>query len=94
MFVKLSGGCTFSKIDLSQAYLQLPLDEESKKVVVVINTHKGLFRFMRLPFGISTFPGIFQRVMDNLLQGIPGVVVYRVAENFGGRKRCKLNCIW
>ena len=42
----------------------------------MINTHKGLFRYTRLPFGISAAPGIFQRVMDNILQGIPGVVVY------------------
>ena len=75
LFVKLTGGCTFTKIDLSQAYLQLPLDEESKKFVV-INTHKGLFRYTRLLFGISVAPGIFQRVMDNILQGIPGVMVY------------------
>ena len=73
--MKLTGGRTFTKIDLSQAYLQVPLDEESKKYVV-INTHKGLFRYTRLPFGISAAPGIFQRVMDNILQGIPGVVVY------------------
>ena len=32
LFVKLTGGCTFTKIDLSQAYLQLPLEEELKKV--------------------------------------------------------------
>ena len=43
---------------------------------VVINTHKGLFRYSRLPFGVSSAPGIFQRVMENLLQDIPGVVVY------------------
>ena len=30
----------------------------------------------RLLFGIASAPGIFQRVMDSLLQGIPGVVVY------------------
>ena len=72
---KLSGGCFFSKIDLSQAYLQLPLDDKSKKFVV-INTPKGLFRFTRLPFGISASPGTFQQVMDNLLQGIPGVMAY------------------
>ena len=75
LFVKLTGGCTFTKIDLSQAYLQVPLDEESKNYVV-INTHKGLFKYTRLPFGISAAPGIFQRVMDNILQGIPGVAVY------------------
>ena len=42
----------------------------------MINTHKGFFRYTRLPFGISAAPGIFLRVMDNILQGIPGVMVY------------------
>ena len=71
----MSGGRTFTKIDLSQAYQQKPLEEESQKYVV-INTHKGLFKYTRLPFGISSAPGIFQRVMESLLQGIPRVVVY------------------
>ena len=75
LFSTLAGGKVFSKIDLSQAYQQLPLEEESKKYVV-INTHKGLFRYTRLPFGISSAPGIFQRVMENILQGISNVVVY------------------
>ena len=75
LFAKLAGGKRFTKLDLSQAYQQLPLSESSKHYVV-INTHKGLFRFNRLPYGISTAPGIFQRIMENLLQGIPGVVVY------------------
>jgi len=42
----------------------------------VINTHKGLFQYTRLPFGISSAPGIFHKEMDNLLAGIPGVIVY------------------
>ena len=74
LFVKLTGGCIFTKIDLSQAYLQLPLDES--KTFIVINTHKGSFRYTQLPFGISVAPGIFQRVMDNILQGILGIMVY------------------
>ena len=41
-----------------------------------MNTHKELFQFTRLPFGISSAPGIFQRVIETLLQGIEGVVVY------------------
>ena len=72
LFAQLAGGKTFTKLDLSQAYQQLPLDEESKSYVL-INT---LFRYTRLPYGISSAPGIFQRVMESLLQGIPGVVVY------------------
>ena len=75
LFAKLSKGKYFSKLDLSQAYQQLPLDEQSKKYVV-INTQRGMFRFTRLPFGISSAPGIFQRVIESLLQGIEGVVVY------------------
>ena len=47
LFARLSKGKLFSKLDLSQAYQQLTLDENSKKYVV-INTHRGLFRYMRL----------------------------------------------
>ena len=75
LFARLAKGKQFTKLDLSQAYQQLPLDEESKQFVV-INTHKGLFQFNRLPFGVSSAPGIFQRVIEGLLQGIRGVVVY------------------
>ena len=42
LFASLAGGKTFSKLDLANAYQQIPLDEQSKKIVA-INTHKGLF---------------------------------------------------
>ena len=42
----------------------------------MINTNRGLFRYNRLPFGLSSAPGIFQRVMESVLKKIPGVVVY------------------
>ena len=50
LYASLSCGLTFSKLDLSRAYLQFPLDEESQEYVTV-NTHKGLFKYTRLPFG-------------------------------------------
>ena len=75
LFAKLAGGRLFTKIDLSQAYQQIPLDETSKSYAI-INTHKGLFRYTRLPYGISSAPGIFQRVIESVLQGISGVMVY------------------
>ncbi len=56
-------------MDLSQAYLQIELEEESKQFVT-INTHQGLFQFNRLPFGVSSAPAIFQRGMENLLEGV------------------------
>ena len=67
------GGKKFSVLDLSQAYQQLELEAESQ-TYTVINTHKGLFSYTRLPYGIASSPGIFQRAMDSLLQGIEGVV--------------------
>jgi len=75
LFAKVSGGKTFSKLDMLQAYQQIPLDKNSRKYVV-INTHRGLFQYNRLPFGVSSAPGIFKRVMESLLSGVPNVVVY------------------
>ena len=42
IFATLSGGKKFITLDLSHAYNQLLLDEESRKYVT-INTHKGLY---------------------------------------------------
>ena len=75
LFASLAGGKAFTKLDLSHAYLQILLDERSRRYVT-INTHKGLFEYKRLPFGVASAPSIFQHVMENLLQGISGVCVY------------------
>ena len=48
---------------------QLLLDEEP----TTVNTHRGLFQYNRLPFGVSSAPAIFQRTMDSLLQGLSHV---------------------
>lgn len=52
----------FTKLYLANAYQQLVLDEESKPLVT-ISTHLGLYRYNRLPFGVSSAPAIFQRTM-------------------------------
>ena len=75
LFATLAGGKQFTKLDLTQAYLQLELDSESQKYCT-INTHRGLYRYKRLPFGISSAPAMFQKTMDTILQGIDGVMCY------------------
>ena len=75
LFASLSGGKKFTKIDLSHAYLQMMLDDESKKYMV-INAHKGLYQYTRMPFGISSAPAIFQCVVDTILQGLSNVLCY------------------
>ena len=55
LFAALSGGKSFSKLDLKHAYLQVSLDDVSKKYTT-INTQKGLYQYERLPFGVSSAP--------------------------------------
>ena len=62
---RASSSHKFEKIDIRSAYQQLVLNEESKTV-----THKGLFRYTRLPFGLSSSPAIWQRFIQQVLAGL------------------------
>ena len=72
---KLAGGVKFTSIDFSHAYTQLQLESDSKNFTT-INTHCGLFRYLRLPFGISSCPQIFQRTIEHLFKDIPFCAIY------------------
>ena len=62
----------FSKLDLRWGYHQIELSEESREITTFI-THKGLYRYKRLMFGISSAPEKNQQVIQQTLQGIEGV---------------------
>jgi hypothetical protein len=66
----ISGGKSFSKLDGSDAFHQVEIEESCRKFMV-INTHRGLFRYNVLPQGIASSPAIFQELMDNMLKGLP-----------------------
>ena len=51
------------------------LDESSCEIATT-NTHRGLFRYQRLPYGISSAPGISQRTMECSFQGMPDVAPF------------------
>ena len=70
IFATLRGGQKFNKLDLSHAYQQLELDEETQGLLTV-NTHCGLYRPTRKQFGVHSATGIFQREMDKRLNDIP-----------------------
>ena len=62
IFARLNQGAWFTQIDFADAYLQMEVEDDSKELVT-INTHKGLFQYQRLPFGVKCAPGIFQEAM-------------------------------
>ena len=68
----LNGAAVFSKLDLKWGYHQIELDEQSRELTT-FTTHKGLFRYKRLMFGISAAPDIYQHTIQQVLQGLPGV---------------------
>ena len=75
LYATLSGGEKFTSLDLQHAYNQVDLSEESR-AVTTINTHRGLYQYKKLPFGVSSAPGIFQRIIDSLVRDIPNVCAY------------------
>ncbi|XP_061496454.1 uncharacterized protein LOC133390958 [Anopheles gambiae] len=72
IFAQLNGSVVFSIVDLSDAYLQVEVEDESKHLLT-INTHRGLFQFNRLAPGVKSAPGAFQRLVDGMIADIPGV---------------------
>ena len=71
---KVSTWKKFTKIDLRSAYQKMVLDKASQQLCK-INTHKGIFRYTRLPFGISSSPAIWQRFIEQVLAGLNGTCV-------------------
>ena len=70
------GGCRFlSTLDLASAYHQCPVDAESVAKTAFV-TRNGLYEYTKVPFGIRTAPGYFQRTIDRVLNGIKGIVVF------------------
>ena len=75
VFTTLSNDESFTKLDLAQAYKQMRVAKESQGYLT-INTPLGLFKYLRLPFGIASAPAIWQKAMTTVLQGCPGAVYY------------------
>ncbi|XP_058836880.1 uncharacterized protein K02A2.6-like [Topomyia yanbarensis] len=89
IFARMANCTIFGYIDLSDAYLQVEVDEENRKLVV-INTHNGLFQFNRLSPGIRTAPGAFQQIMDAMLSGLQCTCLYLDDIIVDGRTRQEL----
>ena len=70
---KLAGATVFSKLDAKGAYWQIKLSAESSKMTC-FNTPFGRYRYLRLPFGISSSQDVFIQKMDETFGNLPGVI--------------------
>ena len=69
------GSKLFTKLDLRQGYLQVPLHPDSRNLTAFV-THAGVFQYTRMPFGLCSAPSCFQKIMSTIFAGIPGVVIF------------------
>ncbi len=70
---KLCNAKCFSIIDIHEAFLHVPLDEESS-LMTTMHTSFGRYRWLRLPFGVSSAPEEFQMRLSTALEGLEGVI--------------------
>ncbi|GKT33267.1 hypothetical protein ADUPG1_007232 [Aduncisulcus paluster] len=66
LFRALEGKRFFAAIDLQSGYYNVDIEEKSRPLTA-FSTPLGGFQWNRMPFGLKTAPGHFQRVMTNLL---------------------------
>ena len=72
---QLTGTKVFSKLDANSEFWQIPLTTSSKLLTTSL-THNGRYCFNKLPFSISSAPEHFQKRMNNILLGLPGVLYH------------------
>ena len=70
--LSLNGAQNFSKLDLSQAYHQLELEEQSR-YITTFSTHLGLYRYKRLHYRTNAAAEMFQYTLQTGIQGLTGV---------------------
>ena len=69
---KLAGATHFSVLDATKEYYSCKLTEESSKLTT-FTTPFGRYRYLRLPMGIRSSQDIYNRKMEEALEGFDGV---------------------
>ena len=70
---KFAGATMFSKLDAKAGYWSIHLEEESQ-LLTTFCTPFGRYCWRRLPFGLRVSQDLFQARMDEILEGLEGVI--------------------
>ena len=65
----MNGAMWFTTLDLRSGYHAIPIKEADRDKTAFV-TRRGCFRYKVLPFGLTTAPSVFQRLMDLVLCGL------------------------
>lgn len=76
MLALLGGAKFFSSLDLTSAYHQIKLHVDSQNLTAFI-TPFGTFKFLRMPFGLISAAGVFQRMMEHICSKVRGIKIYQ-----------------
>ena len=68
----ISGSTIFSKLDLTDAFNQIPVKKEHQKFTA-FKCPKGIFEYKVMPFGLRNAPAVFQRMIDQVLGSLVGI---------------------
>ncbi|RLJ22814.1 hypothetical protein DJ031_00215, partial [bacterium endosymbiont of Escarpia laminata] len=68
----LTNAKIFSLVDAKDGFLQVKLTDESS-YLTTFWTPAGKYRWLRMPFGISSSPEEFQRRLQQALEGLEGI---------------------
>lgn len=71
---ELTRAKVFSTVDASKGFWQVKLEEDSSKLTT-FSTPFGNYRWLRLPFGISSSPKIFQMRLTEITSGLKGTEI-------------------
>ena len=76
MLSKLNNAKVFSTLDAKDGFYQISLDEESS-MLTTFRTPFGRYRYLRMPFRISSASEEFEAKLHERLGGIDGVKILR-----------------
>jgi len=64
---RLQKALVFSTIDLRNGFFHVPFAESSRKYTSFV-TQSGQYQFLKVPFGLSNSPGVFQRHINAIFR--------------------------